>query len=220
MLALPHIPRPASFRHRLITTPQGMDIMASVMLLLVMFYMSGSKPVSIFAEPSVQLASSTSECRCPEVHSIIVSVDAKNRVYVAADDEKVQTAMIRQVARQHHVRLTVLQLLRLPDILFLSTDIQELPAWLSASVRERQLMTTGISTAADNNQLGEYINAGMAICRAKFGKPAYLVLRMDKRLLAPQAMRIFQLLQDQGIHRFNLAAELEVVPPHRSLAHF
>ncbi|SHJ73849.1 Biopolymer transport protein ExbD/TolR [Hymenobacter daecheongensis DSM 21074] len=215
MLPSPHIPRPTWFRSRRFSSPQGMDIMASVVLLLVMFYMMATKPKLMGEEPGPYLKLPqvfTTPGRLPENHSIIISMDAQGRAYLATSDSVVQTAMILEVARGHQVRFTAAQRQQLGQLAYLNLSIEQLPTWLSASTAQRQQMTAGISATSGNDQLTEYVLAGQAANRAEFGKPAYIMLRVDQDAPMKSVMELLGLLQRQGINRYNLLAERKEWP--------
>jgi|GEM_PF-2850911 len=211
MLTLAHIPRPASFRHRRISTPQGMDVMAGVMLLLVMFYMLTTKPKPEGGEPGPYLnlpsVFGTSDCM-PESHQIIISLDAQNRLSIATSEGGTQIMTIaRQVAQAHRIQFTATHLRQIQQLQYLNQNIEQLPAWLSASATERQRMTTDISARLTYVQLLECLLTAQTASRAEFGKPAVLFLRIDKDVSAARVKQLLGLLQNQGINRFNLMAE-------------
>jgi biopolymer transport protein ExbD len=216
MAAAVHIPRSATFRHRRISTPQGMDIMAGVVLLLVMFYMLTTRQKHEENGPYLNLPTSFHyPGRLPDSHFLIISLDVQNRAYVATSDEATQTAMVMRIAKRHHVRFTATQVHELRQLKFLSQNVFQLPTWLSASTTERQQMATGISAELGTTELMEYVLAGQDANRAVFGKPAYIVLRIDKDASTKNVKQLIRLLQRQGINRYNLLADLVELPRNK-----
>lgn len=143
-----------------------------------------------------------------ESHSLTLSIDSENRIYIAADNEKLQTAIIEQVAQQHRIRFTSAQLSELRKMSFLSQDIRRLPAWLTASTIERQQLPSGIPAMPGNDQLSEYIAVSISASLTLFDKPIFFTLRADERLTAAQIKYVISLLQRQGINRFHVLTEV------------
>ena len=186
-----------------------MSSMAVVILLLVLFYMATTNQHSPFAEPYVKLASSTSwQCRMESSHSLTISVDAQNRVYLAADEPEFQTALIVAVAQQYGVSFTSAQLQELQQMPFLSQDIMQLPAWLNAFPAQRAKFAAGIPAGLANNQLSDYIASSLKVSQALYNKPTRFAIRADKSLSFRQVKTIIRLLQHHGINRFGLVNAL------------
>ena len=193
-------------RHPCIPHPE-LGPWAGILFLLCALLMTAAKLE--YLAPYVQLPMASTTSCFPERHSLILSIDSRNRFYIAASEEKLQTAIIQQVAQQNCIYFTPAQLKELRKMPFLSQNIRQLPTWLLASKVERQLQPLGIPAVANEDQVSEFVAASTTVCEALYGKPIYFTLRADKSLTAVQVLKMVDLLQKQGINRFNLIAEKE-----------
>jgi biopolymer transport protein ExbD len=191
-------------RHRVVGSPRGMMCFFYCVLLLMLYYMLAGKSRSVTA-PYVQTPSVSSTSCYKENHTIIVSLDANNRVFLQADED-LQTPLICEVAKQHGVFFTDAQLHRLSEMPYLSQSIQQLPQWLTAYKQERRGLTVGI---LGDEELSDYLTTGLQISRQLYNKPVYFALRADKNLSAPQIQHMLQLFQRNGISHINLLLEQE-----------
>ncbi|GAA4017651.1 hypothetical protein GCM10022408_34100 [Hymenobacter fastidiosus] len=91
-----------------------------------------------------------------------------------------------------HVSFTPAQLQQLRQLKFLSQSIRLLPAWLSASAIKRQQRAPSMMAGPDNDELMEYVLAGLAASRAEFGKPAYLVLQSAGSGVSPRRVQKYR----------------------------
>jgi len=181
---------------------------AGVLLILSTFCMLTGHIAD--SSPRINLPStSTIACRWDMNNFLIISIDAQNRVYLEANDTRIQAAMVEQVARQHHIHFTAAQHQELQRMPFLNQDIRRLPAWLSASRADRRQMTAGVPMVPGNDQLAEYISAGQAVSQALFSRRAYVMIKMDQALPSIHAKRMFHWLESQGIERYNLMAQYQ-----------
>ncbi|TGD82800.1 hypothetical protein [Hymenobacter wooponensis] len=191
-------------RHHVVGTPRGMTCYFFCVLLLVLCYMLAGRLNSPFADPYVRLPTiSSSFCYRGLEHPITISLDANNHIFLQADEE-IQSSLIRQVAEQHGIYFTTTQLSELDKTPYLGHRIEELPQWLSTTERERRSVVPGLSNVED---LGEYIAAGLQITRQQFGRSAYLALRADKSIAAPQIQSMIRLFQQHGFNRIYLIVE-------------
>lgn len=184
---------------------------AGVLLALCFVFMFAAEWLPV-PTPFVHTPSSTyMGCRLRDNnYRAIISVDADNRFYLAAYNDSMLLTAIKQVAKQHHVSFTTAQLQALRKLPFLSQDIRQVPAWLSATAVERLQFPVGIPATPDNNQIAEYIAATIRASETLFRAPASFELRLDGSLSAAQVKRIFRLLQDQGVNYMNLVTEMKV----------
>jgi biopolymer transport protein ExbD len=197
----------AIFSHRrsyIIDSPRGMTCFFYCVLLLIFFYMLVGRLRSV-ADPYVQMPTSSVTCIRGIDLQIIISLDARNRAFLQVDGE-LQTSLIRQVAKQHGLFFTAAQLRELSKMPYLSQSIEQLPKWLTAYEKERRSLPLGIPT---DEELSEYIEAGLQVSRKLYDRPPYFALRADKSLSAPQIQHIIKLFQQHGINRINLITEQE-----------
>ncbi|UOQ74989.1 biopolymer transporter ExbD [Hymenobacter cellulosilyticus] len=182
-----------------------LGLWGGVLLLLSAFFLTSSHFAPL--APAVRLPFSfTPTGRLPESHALVVSIDSRGRFYLATDNADFQTTLLEQVARQYGVALTQEQLRELRHSPFLSQDIHQLHAWLAAPPRLRHTFAVGIPSRAGNDQLADYLTAGLAVSSRLYGKKPFVFIRADQTLPAARLMRVFRLLQQHGIHRLNLVA--------------
>jgi biopolymer transport protein ExbD len=199
-------------RNRRLALPlSDLGIWSGVLLTLSAMLMTSGRfalpapPVQVPVRPYVY-----SGCLRREGPSLVLSLDAQGRFYIDADyDSRLQTTMAQHVANQHHVHLTAAQLTQLRTLPFLSQNIERLPAFLSASRLERSYYSAGISAQPGNDQVSEYLRAGLQASQQLYGRAPYFGIRADKRLPAAQVKHVIRLLQQQGINRFNLLTEYQ-----------
>ena len=185
---------------------------AGLLFLLCCVFMFAWQRIPSFPAPVplVHIPSYTSYevCGMREGSPVVISVDAAHRFYVAAYDNSMQAAIVKAVAKQHHVSFTTSQLRELRKIPFVNQDIRQLPAWLSAvETTGRQPFPVGIPSSADDNQVADYIAATIQASEAIHHRPAVFDLRLDASLSGAQVQEVFQLLQNHGIQYFNLILE-------------
>ncbi|HEX8350334.1 MAG TPA: biopolymer transporter ExbD [Hymenobacter sp.] len=182
---------------------------AGVLLLLCAVFMLAAR----FADQAPFLRLPTVKnyfpgCFLERNYNLIISIDAKSQIYIAVNDDLLQTTIIQQVAKRHNITFTTAQLQQLQKIPFLSQDIRRLPAWLSASRMEQQQFPRGIPASSIDDQLSEYIAASVSESPALYGKPIRVELRADETLRAAEVTHVMQLLRKQGINYINFITEL------------
>jgi biopolymer transport protein ExbD len=217
MTTLPLHPRP---RRRPLILLSGLSLFGVFLFALFSFSMI-SMPYGIkFSNPGplIHLPATSSYACVRDAHTITIFLDAHYQFSVATSDSATQAAMIQQVARCHRIRFTPAQLQQLGHLQYLNQNVEQLPAWLSASVAERQQLRAGISATPDNDQLMEYVLAAQAASRQLFHKSAYIVLQIDQTVAAPRVMQLAQQLASHGIARYNLVGDYH--DPDTARRHF
>lgn len=180
---------------------------AGVLMLLCSIFMVGSR---FTTDPFVQLPTQVPSFRCRlEGPDVVISVNKENQYYLTIYGTNLQAAIIKQVAERHNVSLSNKQIVGLDKLTFIGQAVQQLPLWLSASPFQRHNFAKGIPTEIHDDQFSEYIAAANSIFLKQRGRYPSYGIRADKRLSAARIKRVFQLLKNQNIHYFSLAAEFK-----------
>lgn len=198
------MPRPLSYsrRHALPHSRPELGWWGVVLLLMCSLFMTSAK---FSVQPAIWLPGSSNICSSGLNSLAVFSLDEQKRMYFQADEE-LQTAVIEEVARQHGIHISAVQRQKLATLSFIGLDIQLLPQWLAVPAQQQpHYILHGIPYS----QLPEYVAASQRICRRQFERQAYFGLRADQRLPSGQVMRWLDLMQEQGVNRFNLVTEME-----------
>lgn len=179
-----------------------------VMLLLSTLFMSSAKFSADL--PAVRLPSSMERCsRGISEVQLILSLDIQRRLFMHASTSELQTKAIELLAQNYGLQLSSEQLQQLQQLPYLSSDVRQLPAWLSISGWQRKKLSSGIPYSAQNDQLTALLQVANRAGYAIHGHPAIVCLRLDARLPASVVMPIIHQLQAQGIKRLTLVTDSE-----------
>ncbi|MDB5270623.1 MAG: biopolymer transporter ExbD [Hymenobacter sp.] len=212
LLMLPALPR-SSVRSRGIA-PTDMGPFAGLLFLLLSFYLLTSrfeKEVGIVRREQVPYNSNACS-KYPEENEALICLSPNQCLSFSVTSPAIQTAAIKLVAEQHKIRLTAGQLAALETLPFLRTDIEKLPGFLSLPTYQRNKLAELEKLAPLNeSQVLECIIAAKASAQSLTHRPIYTSLRIDSEVRMSDVQRLFDLLQTQGINRFNLQTQF---PPN------
>lgn len=196
------------------STNIDMTAMCDVAFLLLTFFMLATKfkpdePVVVVTPKSI------SQITLPDVDIMLITIDAKGRIFFSIDNKLKRKALIDDLTQQH------------PDLVLtpdeknsfalgssIGIPLGQLKSYLSASVDQQKAMINdapGIpadtNANAATNELAFWIrsaretNPKLRICIKGDGKAAY-----------PNVQKIVKTLEGCKIFKFNLITNLEAIP--------
>lgn len=185
-----------------------LGLWGGVLLLLSTLFMSSAKFSADL--PVVQLPNSMVRCtRGLSEAQVIFSLDAQKRLYMHASTAELQTKTIELLAQQYGLQLSGRQLQQLQQLPYLSSDVRQLPNWLTTPSWKRKKLADGIPYSAPNDQLTALLRVADRAAFAIHGRRAIMCLRLDGRLTATVVMSLLHQIQSQEINHTILVTESE-----------
>lgn len=186
-----------------------MTPMVDLAFLLVTFFMLTTKfrpdePV-IVDQPS-----SISEIPLPDKGVIMLTVDAKGRVFINVEGQQIRKDILERIGTQFNQTFDEKQLKRFSVLASVGMPSSQLKAYLDAGDEERRKMnaaTLGIPIDSTNNELAIWVNS------ARNAAPRFsIAIKGDKDADIPTIKRVISILQDNKANRFALITNLEAGP--------
>ncbi len=186
-----------------------MTPMVDLAFLLVTFFMLTTKfrpdePV-IVDQPS-----SISEIPLPDKGVIMLTVDAKGRVFINVEGQQIRRDILARIGTQFNQTFDEKQLKRFSVLASVGMPANQLKAYLDAGDEERRKMnaaTPGIPIDSTNNELAIWVNS------ARNAAPRFsIAIKGDKDADIPTIKRVIAILQDNKANRFALITNLEAGP--------
>jgi len=191
-----------------------MTAMCDVAFLLLTFFMLATK----FKPPEpvvVSTPKSISEITLPDKDIMLLTVDARGRIFFAIDNKNMRQQLIESIDYKKDLKLTKEEKVAFTVDASEGIPFSMLKAYLASppeSQKVQQVNAPGIpaDTAVlnPNNDLAVWIlaaretNPGLRICIKADGKASY-----------PSVQKIIKTLEGYKIFKFNLITDLEGVPP-------
>jgi hypothetical protein len=217
-LMLPAMSR-SSVRSRGIALPD-MAPFAGLIFLLVCFYLLAGqfKQTGDGADTGIvaleQLPATPFSCYKPldpnGFGGCVISLNAANHFSFAlpGTGQSFQAKVIEQVAIQHGIRFTPPQLAQIQSLPFLACDVEQLPILLTIPAREGQkLIEEGVLGHLSKKELGECIAATRKLAPKLMRWQVYFYLKVHADAKTPHFYDLTDLLQAQGINRYNLLTQ-------------
>ena len=184
---------------------------AGILLLLVSFFLLGH-----FQNPAHEIVASENlpstsiwYCKLAENNKAIISLTAKNQLAFSVDAPAIQTAAIKEVAIQHHIKLTTDELVELAKIPMLRVNVENLPAYFKQPASKRNsLQYLNSLSQLSEDQLIECISKARNCTRAWTTAPMGIAVRIDSETQMSAVNHLTALLEGQGANRINLATQL------------
>lgn len=196
------------------STNIDMTAMCDVAFLLLTFFMLATKFKP--EEPVVvKTPSSISEITLPDVDVMLLTVDAKGRIFFSIDNKLKRKELIDEINYEKDLKLTDAEKTSFALGSSIGVPFNQLKSYLDANPdQQKQMDATAPGVAVDssvlsvNNELAEWIkvartsNPKLRICIKADGDASY-----------PAVSKIIKTLEGWKIFKFNLITNLKAVPP-------
>ena len=188
---------------------------AGVLLLFVSFFLVGrfQNPTAEIV-PSEHLPSvSAWFCKLAENDKAVISLTAKNQLAFSVTSPAIQTAAIKEVAIQHHIKLTATELVELAKIPLLRVNVESLPSYLKQPVYNRDSLDYLRSiTQLSKEQLVECVSKARKFANSSTTAPMGIALRIDAESKMSTVNHLIALLEGKGTNRVDLVTQFEQIP--------
>ena len=180
--------------------------MVDLAFLLVTFFMLTTKfrpdePV-IVDQPS-----SISDIPLPDKGVIMLTVDAKGRVFINVEGQQIRKDILDRIGKQFNQQFNEKQIKRFSVLASVGMPSNQIGAYLDADDdgrRKMNLSTRGIPIDSLNNELAIWVNS------ARNAAPRYsIAIKGDRDADIPTIKRVIAILQDNKANRFALITNLE-----------
>ncbi|MDZ4844737.1 MAG: biopolymer transporter ExbD [Chitinophagales bacterium] len=189
------------------STSIDMTAMTDVAFLLLTFFMLTTKfkpdePVQ------VDTPSSISDKLLPETDIIQILVDGDGRVFFGIDGQPTRASMLDKMAKRHNLTFTEQERAKFSLLSTFGVPVSNMKQLLSLSGDERNaLKQPGVPIDSLNNELGEWV------LYARQSNPKFrIAIKGDRDASFPVVKRVFDILQERQINKFNFITSLEAAP--------
>ena len=186
-----------------------MTPMVDLAFLLVTFFMLTTKfrpdePV-VVDQPS-----SVSDIPLPDKGVIMLTVDAKGRVFINVEGQQLRKDILERIGKQFNITFDEKEQKRFAILASVGMPSTQLKAYLDAEDDGRKQMnaaTRGIPIDSTNNELAIWVNS------SRNAAPRYsIAIKGDRDADIPTIKRVISILQDNKANRFALITNLEGNP--------
>jgi biopolymer transport protein ExbD len=186
--------------------PPSLDMtpMVDLAFLLVTFFMLTTK----FApeEPVVvDMPSSISEIKLPEIDILTISVDKNNTIFFNLDGKYARERLINEMGKKYNVSFTPDEIHSFSVLSSIGVPMGSLKQYLSMDSESRKTVKQpGIPADSLHNELADWI------VFARLSNPKVrIAIKGDRKATYPVVKKIINTLQANRISRFNLITDLE-----------
>ncbi len=195
------------------STHIDMTAMCDVAFLLLTFFMLATKFKP--DEPVVvKTPSSISEIILPDVDIMLLTVDAKGRIFFSIDNKLKRKELIEEISYEKNLNLTEAEKTAFALGSSIGIPFSSLKEYLSSTPEKQKEMDMGApgvqvdtSVLSVNNELAEWVkvartsNPKLRICIKADGDASY-----------PNVQKIIKTLEGWKIFKFNLITNLKAIP--------
>jgi biopolymer transport protein ExbD len=187
-----------------------MTPMVDLFMLLLTFFMLTTtfKPQEAAV---IDTPFSISEKQSPDRNTFTVSIGKDNKVYfdMANGDttQNFRVALLKEVGKRKNIEFTEEELDKFSKVASFGLRIEDMKNWLKAqNQEERDALTKGIPMDSTDNQLETWILFARVV-----NEDAEVVVKGDGQADYAVVKKIFDILQENKINKFNLITSLEKV---------
>lgn len=194
------------------STSIDMTAMCDVAFLLLTFFMLTTKFKP--DEPVVvDMPASVSEIKLPETDIITIMIDKDNRVFFGIDGQPTRIKMLEKMAAKRGVTFTEREKARFSLIQTFGVPFANLKEYINMEPSERnRLHQPGIPIDTLHEELGAWV------LYARQSNPAFrIAIKGDRDASYPTVKRVFDILQERQINKFNFITSLQAAPDIREL---
>ncbi len=157
----------------------------------------------------VDTPNSVSEKQSPDNNLITVAIDSANRVFFNVDNGSdsgmhVRKKVLEEMAKRHNTTFSKEEIKKFEGLASFGVPFKNFKRWLhEKDAKEKTAMETGIPMDSANNELALWIRYARVI-----NQQAEAAIRGDKNCDYKLAKKIFDILQENKINKFNLTTNL------------
>jgi biopolymer transport protein ExbD len=166
----------------------------------------------------VNLPSSISEVKVPQIGLISVTVDKTDKVYFSCDGQQIRREVLLEMGKLYNVNFTEEQLHKFAVINSFGVPIQALPQWLSLDDNDRKsLPVSGIpidssASASSSNQLFQWITTARRVGLVNNVKYRFAI-KGDQFTNYIQVRKVMKVYEQCKVYKFNFVTSLEAGKP-------
>ena len=189
------------------STSIDMTAMCDVAFLLLTFFMLTTK-----FKPDeaviVDTPSSISEIKLPETDILQIMIDAKGRVFFGIDGQPTRMKMLEKMAAKKNIAFSEEEKARFSLVSNFGVPVANMKQFINLSQEERNKVDQpGIPIDSLHDELGEWV------LYARQSNPAFrIAIKGDREAAYPVVKRVFDILQERQINKFNFITSLETTP--------
>ena len=189
------------------STSIDMTAMCDVAFLLLTFFMLTTK-----FKPDeaviVDTPSSVSEIKLPETDILQIMIDKDDRVFFGIDGQPTRVEMLEKMAEKNNIQLTETEKSQFALVSTFGVPVENLKQFLNLPPDERgRVQQPGIPIDSLDNELGFWV------LYARQSNPAFrIAIKGDQDASYPVVKRVFDILQERQINKFNFITSLEAAP--------
>ncbi len=196
------------------STHIDMTAMCDVAFLLLTFFMLATKFKP--DEPVVvKTPSSISEIILPDVDVMLLTVDAKGRIFFSIDNKLKRKELINDISSVRNLNLTEQEKTAFALGSSIGIPFNQLKSYLAAPPEQQKEMDVnapgvGVDTSvlSPANELAEWVKS------ARMSNPKLRIcIKADGDASYPNVQKIIKTLEGWKIFKFNLITNLKAVPP-------
>ncbi|NQV52519.1 MAG: biopolymer transporter ExbD [Flavobacteriales bacterium] len=181
-----------------------MNPMVDMAFLLVTFFMM-TTTFKADMPAEIVIPFSKAELKIPDKDLCMITIDKDGRVFIGLDNKFDRKQMLAYVAQQNGLQLSVDDAERFSLLSSFGVPFEELSAFVTLEKTARKLYPqSGIPTDVENDQLRHWlIGSRLANPSLRFA------INGDQETPVYAVKRVFDILQDLNITRFNLITDTE-----------
>lgn len=194
------------------STAIDMTAMCDVAFLLLTFFMLATKfkpdePVTVVTPSSINTT------LLPDSDVLLFTVDKDGRVFFSMDGQSKRRKLIEDLNTQYKLNLGDREIKNFITGASVGAPIKDLKEYLSLSEEKRKSsgLDKGIPTDSANNELGAWIEYGIAAQGGNFNKLKYCI-KADNQTPYPKIKEILDTFKKKHIQKLNLVTNLEEPP--------
>ncbi|WP_306353983.1 ExbD/TolR family protein [Flavobacterium sp. '19STA2R22 D10 B1'] len=191
------------------STAIDMTAMCDVSFLLLTFFILTATARQPEPLP-VDTPASTVKVKLPDSDLATVTIGDQGKVFFGVTGQEVRKRTLERIAEKYKVEFTPEEYERFSLIEGFGVPLNQLKGLIAMKNADRNVagVQSGIPKDSTDNQLKEWIMAARFATKEIADKPLNVAIKGDAQEQYPQIKEIIDVLQDQGINKFNLVTGL------------